>query len=152
MINALNRHLGTSGQLPAERAMLFFFTCPTLEKLPNIKCIDGACKMRPLNVFCGDIYGCQDVLWKKWTRIDGKFEPIERKGSIRDLLSDLQNALEEPTKGTSFVQHLFVAFWQQSQFKICKTNSEESYYNNDLNVNSYFVHLIHNILCAYSVL
>uniref|UniRef100_A0A2C9LYS9 Uncharacterized protein n=1 Tax=Biomphalaria glabrata TaxID=6526 RepID=A0A2C9LYS9_BIOGL len=44
----------------------------------------------------------------------------------RDLLSDLQNALEEPTKGTSFVQHLFVAFWQQSQFKICKTNLEEN--------------------------
>ncbi|KAG1662452.1 hypothetical protein GQR58_020948 [Nymphon striatum] len=45
--------------------------------------------------------------------------------NIRDLLEDLKTDLEEPTKSTSFFQHLFTAFWQYSQFKIGKSNPEE---------------------------
>ncbi|KAG1662451.1 hypothetical protein GQR58_020948 [Nymphon striatum] len=43
----------------------------------------------------------------------------------QDLLEDLKTDLEEPTKSTSFFQHLFTAFWQYSQFKIGKSNPEE---------------------------
>nr|KAI8734254.1 nuclear valosin-containing protein-like [Biomphalaria glabrata] len=41
MINALNKHLGSSGQLPNETEMLRFLTCPTGKDWPDIKCIDG---------------------------------------------------------------------------------------------------------------
>ena len=42
-----------------------------------------------------------------------------------DLLKELEKDLTEPTKGTSFVQHLFTAYWQYHQFKQCRQNPEE---------------------------
>ncbi|KAI8761857.1 actin cytoskeleton-regulatory complex protein PAN1 [Biomphalaria glabrata] len=41
MINALNKHLASSCQLPNETEMLRFLTCPIGKDWPDIKCIDG---------------------------------------------------------------------------------------------------------------
>ena len=46
----------------------------------------------------------------------------------RELLTELESDVNEPARGTSFVQHLFTAYWQYSQFKSCRLNPEEGNY------------------------
>ncbi|KAG1662106.1 hypothetical protein GQR58_021113 [Nymphon striatum] len=116
-INILNKHLGSSGHLPMETAIMGFVTC---------ECSQCQDRMRPFKVFCRDIYHIDNIKWQRWARgTGGKVEPAIKEGSVRDLLEDLKTDLEEPTKSTSFFQHLFTAFWQYSQFKIGKSNPEE---------------------------
>ncbi|RUS80384.1 hypothetical protein EGW08_011849 [Elysia chlorotica] len=102
--NVMNQLLVGSGQIPPETDMLNFFTCPHEQRWPSIHCMDALGVRR---------------------NGDGKMESVQKKGSILDLLKELKSDINEPTRGTSFIQHLFTAYRQYAQFKSCRMNSEE---------------------------
>ncbi|GFO27538.1 (S)-beta-bisabolene synthase [Plakobranchus ocellatus] len=45
--------------------------------------------------------------------------------NINDLLEQLVGDLQNPTRGTTFVQHLFTAYWQQSQYDLAKDSLQQ---------------------------
>lgn len=58
--------------------------------------------------------------WSRWTRGDGGREPIVQTDTIQVLLDELIQDVVAPYKSTTFIQHLFTAFWQHDQYHLLK--------------------------------
>ncbi|GFR74218.1 (S)-beta-bisabolene synthase [Elysia marginata] len=127
-IDALNKILGREKAIVPETKLLSFLLCPYQGKWPKMTCVSGNCKrcadlLRPFTVKCYEHYFL-NVKWFHWERreVEGKkkLDIHAYDGTVGDLIDQLSGDLECPTKGTTFVKHLFNAYWQQSQYELAR--------------------------------
>ena len=78
------------------------------------------------------------IKWQSWVtkkvevtvRKDGKFIKelktrrivTDNRGDIKDAITALIKAIDNPARGTTLRQHIYYANWQQKQFEIAKKN------------------------------
>ena len=67
------------------------------------------------------------VTWNRWERHAGKDNKIRRvmvtkQKSVEELIAELCDDILKPCQGVTFMQHLFVADWQSSQYQHLKSS------------------------------
>lgn len=134
-LQALNYAVSTSGccseKILDERGLINILLCEKgVSKFLAAACVQGSCHT------CEDIAATltkhfQDLLtsnpivtWNRWCRINKEgrtvHEPVTRRATAKELMAELIEDLRKPTLNTTFVQHLFKAWWQQDQYRRLK--------------------------------
>ncbi|XP_057679842.1 uncharacterized protein LOC130908437 [Corythoichthys intestinalis] len=132
-IKVLNQLLGSSAELPPETKLLNVLCClpEEGERWQSMNCVLEKCdkcihRMRIFEAFCMDIMDTA-ATWSHWERNgDNKHEPIVKNGTVRDLLKELKDDIVWPKQPkSSFVLHLYTAYWQHWQYKDNRRNPED---------------------------
>ena len=130
---ALNRAIArnrlTADKAEDEKALYKLLLCPCNDKFHQHACINGECQQ------CGDRRATLEryfqpvvaanlgmLSWSRWVRGDGSGrDPVTQIGTAQELLDELVQDVVAPYKNTSFIQHLFTAFWQHHQYRLLKS-------------------------------